>query len=226
MKILDRKPRDRSRDFRIPDEQTRAARATITRRTGFRVDVRRLDARQQGDLVSLASKQEHGDPLDHDEQRRWETLVEIAADKRGFFAAARGIAAQAAKLREGEIKARRPKPRPLWEEQGAVTLPAVVFDHLANGVLWVDDLAALVYALAQLERGELLSRQARFDGETLVLRRDYGLFAADHDPEGRIGWKETLNNLDRVGWLDVTYQAGEVRIRRGPLAAKVRQGKQ
>jgi hypothetical protein len=50
----------------------------------------------------------------------------------------------------------------------------------------------------------------------LVFRRDLGVIAVPHNPEGNLGkWSASLENLVRVGWLRVEERGNQVLVKHG-----------
>jgi hypothetical protein len=202
-------------------ETLRACTYEIARRTSalpdgsLRVDLRKLEGSEAAELVALVDQ----DALTDRETRRYEELLERAADKPGLFSRLRdleGITAAARDLRRTVVR----RPFSKTEERG---LLAEVSDHVQRGLLHTDHVLVLVTVLSQLATGVALAPHARVeDGPVLVVRKDFGLVRGNHDPHSQLTrWVASLAHLERNGWTGVTTVGNEIRIELGPRAKRV-----
>jgi hypothetical protein len=219
-----------------PGEQLLAVRDQIRRAFDLKVDLSRLDTREQIELAQLASKIGDGAEwkIDSDrvplaslparEQAALEKLVGKASGDESVFEKRREEARTQREVEAMTVRARRAGRRTRYEGQGAVIFPAEVRDQIAQGVLWAGDIAVLFYVLASLESGEPLHPRHRIEGtgdeSALVYdERNLGTISPRHDPDGDLGFvKASLENLARTGWLSLDRSRGpEWRVRRGPV---------
>jgi hypothetical protein len=213
--------RNRRNTVTMPAWETlRACTYEIARRTSalpdgsLRVDLRNLEGSEAAELVALVDQ----GALNDRETRRYEELLERAADKPGLFSRLRdleGIAASARDLRR--TMARRPFSR--QEESG---LLAEIGAHLENGYLDADSTVVLVAVLAQFATGVPLAPRARMEAGVLIVHTSFGILGADRDPESHLArWRKAVEHLARNSWLSVTPSGNEIRIALGPRAKRV-----
>jgi hypothetical protein len=215
-------------------EQLRAVADQIRRALDLRVDLDRLDTREQVELVELASKIGDGADwkIDSDrvplaslavhERTTFERLVGKAANDETVFEKRREQTRIAEEVKKLAVRARRAGRRTRHERQGSVIFPPEIRNDIAQGILAVGDVAVLYYLLASLESGEPLHPRHRIEGTgdaaALVYdERNLGTISPRHDPDGDLGFvKMSLENLARVGWLALDKSRGpEWQVRRG-----------
>jgi hypothetical protein len=229
MNILKRRP-----TMATSPEAQASARRTIGRWTGLRerdLDFGRLDDDELDDLLALTRelRTDEGDgfdgaALEAKERERWERLVAKAAGDERVFEKRREEAEARRSLAELAVRARRPAPRPPAE--GCLNLDRQsLLRAVRDGFVWAEDLAVYLYVAAQLETGEALSPRATFEGAgddmALLFRRDLGVIATPHNPEANLsGWKNSLDNLVRIGWLKVEQRGNEVAVQHGPASPR------
>jgi hypothetical protein len=231
----------RTRSYRPSAESIADAKATVARLTGVRLDaaqVANLDDAEAAELVQLTwriTHDEHGQQatnrsrLSPKEARRWEALIEGAAEASGHFQRLRERASTKTKLNELARKARTPRREP-WEPPvgSVVFLSADLIPMLEDAApaLWISHLGVLTLVLAQIENGIPLSPGARFEGAedddlVLVLDRNWGLGSKfDPDGHGLGGWEKRLAHLSRNGWLHIEHRGHEIHVRRGRRALR------
>jgi len=197
----------------------------------------------------IKRKLAHGDlgieQLDAKEERRFEKLVGKAAGDEGLLARKRKeretqekIAAAKEELRIAAL------PRRLeYAEPGSIALPRLVFDWLQNpaaGSLDLPILGALVGLLFSFENQRPIIDGAVFEkrDEELVLvcsepfdrlRFTHAVNpndgADDFGTSGRVKAPTTLRYLIRNKWLTAEQVGGQLRIKLGERARRVREGK-
>jgi hypothetical protein len=191
---------------------------------GIRLDPDRLDDDERerfADLARRATTDERGvnlAPLGKRDRAALERLLGKAAGEESLIERRREEAKLIAETRELARRAMQPAQRLRLEEAGSVTFPAELFRHLREGVVWAEDIGALFAVVAMLENATTLAPRSRIETGTLVLDRTYGLFGPA-DPEQRGRWRDSLVNLDRVGWLAVEDKGTTIRVRPGPQLA-------
>jgi hypothetical protein len=113
--------------------------------------------------------------------------------------------------------------------QGSIVLGADLLDQLdgAAPCLGFEELGLLLLVLCQLEHAKAFGPRSRIepgddDGPVLVLDQNYGC-GTQFDPDMRLGstWTRALDQLAANGWLDVTKNGHEIRVRRGRRAKEV-----
>ena len=229
-------PRNRNREQRpLSSDDVLALSASLRKLTRLPANVRSLepgDARELRDLLGKARQRVEGevvegkrepslDALSKKDRARCEQLIERSAGEKyiGAFANERAASAHRAEMDSLMAKARRQK-RVRHEEEGSVILPALVFQHLRDRFIAVDDLLVLTLVLEQLENAEVLNRGSRIEGfgddAELVIPRGGRLVRDGLDERELLpGWPNVLDWLHEQGWLRVTKR-GETRIARGP----------
>jgi hypothetical protein len=147
-----------------------------------------------------------------------------------------------AKIKEAQRVAALPK-RPLYAEQGSVTLPRFLFEWVRdsrNGEWTVADTGMLVVMLQQFENRTPLIAGATFeeeDGEhVLVIPGAIGSDirfqgrangdSLDSTDSGHVRVKVALSACVRNKWLTAEQAGGQLRIKLGERARKVREGKE
>ena len=221
-------------------EQVRLARDRLGRVYGLRLDPRRLgedDRMRLVDLVRAATPEDqvgYGGvslgQLDKGQRRALDRLVEACAGLEKGELAKRDEEAKA--MRKIEALAReamRPRRRVVWEEEGAVTFPASVGEHLRSGVLWLEHVAILFALLTAFERVEA-PLGCQFEGTSgdlaLLVDANRGLALGKlTDSDELIArWKKLVEHLGEVGYLAIEKPGPHWRIKLGPLATKIRKG--
>ena len=218
---------------RLPADQRSIVGASVRKGTGLPVDLALLGGHEQHELHALVLKIAAGSEqgvvrtsasyLDERDRKRYEALVEKAAELPGHFAKQRDDATMRTKLRELARRVNQPPPRPRYEEPGAVVVPReTVFEFVRDGILWVEHLGLFVFLLGQLENGEALSPGARVeDGALVVNRTGLGVRFFDEDCAAAAAWRRHLDHLVANHLLAVEAKGQELWIRRGPRALAV-----
>jgi hypothetical protein len=224
----------------IPPEELSALSSTLSRWTGLKADLKRLDPDAQAELAALVRQiQTEGGgynlrDLDKKNRDRWELLTARSADvPDNFFETAREEASLRRNISELVARVRRPAPRVKYEQSGSITLPkAWCFDFLrgTEPVLWPAHIALLAWFEATWENGESLSPFARLEGsgdeQALVFDHLFGLLPASADPDGVfIAWQPLVAHLELNRFVAVDRSSREWRISRGTRSLKARQAR-
>jgi hypothetical protein len=232
MKTLTKRQRTRPKpdDLRSVSDHIVRLTAAAPVEGGLRIDWDRLDDNEAGELVELTRKADDRvegfrlNRLSAKELRRWESLVEVGADAPGVFASAREEAELRAATAELAAQARRPSPRPRYEEAGAIVLPrGLTFDLLTQKgeTLWIEHLGLLVWTLAALENGVALNPRGRIEGggddAVLVIDMSMGIGVKFHDDETMGRWLEYFAHLGTLELLRVERRGRELLVGRGRL---------
>jgi hypothetical protein len=160
--------------------------------------------------------------LDRSDTKAFEKLVERACSRPNMFSETREREQTNAQIAALAARARRPAPRPRFEEQGAVVLSREwIFDWLnrPDPILEIEHLGFLVFVLGQLENGVALTPGGAIEGggdyAALIVNHNLG-FGVRFDSEQRLGrWRDALDHLDRNKLLEVERRGGELVVRRG-----------
>jgi hypothetical protein len=171
-------------------------------------------------------------------EKRYERLLGKVAGNERLFDERRKENAQRAERGEIAEKLRLdglPR-RPVYAEVGSAALPRFVHTWLKNsrGQFTIADLGMLTALLLMFENQESLFIGGRFetiDGEpVLILREEQLRFPGSRNNDamttghsGFVREKVALRTLVRNKWFEVDRLAGEMRIRLGERAKKVRQ---
>lgn len=189
---------------------------------------------------------ENAEPLTEDGTSAWETLLGKAAGDEQLFPKKRRAAQTTAKLdalKDERRLAKLPK-RPVYAEPGSVSLPRfavhswLVGAEAREGAWTLMDLGLLVGLLGAFEnRDSSLLVGARFDDQdgelTLIVpagtgsgMRFHGMIAGSplEGGSGFVRGHQALAVLVRNGWFTVEQTVGDLRIRLGEPARKLREG--
>ncbi len=220
----------------VERSQLRVAEDRVARAFGLRCDfVERLDSDEQArlrEIMVAATPPDRGDgahggfavgQLDKGQRRELEKLVEKgAALELGTLERTKEEAKMSARVVELARRALMPPPKPLFEQQGSVRLPQVIFDHLDRTApaFHIGELGVLVFVWMQLANAKALTPGGRVergdDGETtLVINTGTGLGTRFGEVSG---WKRHLAHSSENGWLVVEDGGAEVRVKLGPRA--------
>jgi len=126
----------------------------------------------------------------------------------------------------------------MYAATGSVTLPRFVFEWLRdsrNAAFTVADIGLLYALLAMFENRTSLFMGGRFEEQSrepvLILKEEELRFPGgrNNDPllsghSGYVRERVSLRTLRRTGWFEVEREAGELRIRLGERAKKLREG--
>jgi hypothetical protein len=217
-----------SREWLIAVRDHVAIRTAAMPEGSFRLDYRRLSDDETAALIEFAApavrdERELFHGLRRRERERLEDLLERAADRPGAFenvrrqqkeaenlAAIKKVAARFAFTRKAEER--------VFAEMGA---------HLKSGALTADSMTFLSLVVISFGLGEGLAPHARFeegpDGMRLVLRRGFGVLAADRD-SGRLSrWEAHAEHLRKNGWLTANRHGMETWIGFGPRLRRLLQ---
>ncbi len=227
--MLQRRRGRPSRD-RLAEAADVIARGTAAFPDGsLRVDWKRLDDPEAGELVALVERCASGIGFDTSKlakkaAARFERLLETAcARDEGWFEQQR----QDTKLRRDVdaliVKSRLPPRRPRYEELGAIVLPKLWTFTWFEGepILFLQHIALLVAVLAQLENGRSLAPQSRIEGDgdtsELVVDAKFGPVPISIDPESNCTarWTEDAKHLAANHLLTFDRQGTEIRLGRG-----------
>jgi hypothetical protein len=224
----------------------RAASATLTRLSGLQVDVKKLDENDRIRAVELYRKLTNtndgkGDVnvlrLSRRETADLAALVAVAAGKEsGFFDDQRKEESLRQKARDAALQALTPAPRPRMDEQGSLWFPQRLLTLLEfqaqtpfQAVVPIGDWGVLYVLCAIFANPSsapvLLGGRARIveaAGEpTIVADTGFPLFASGLDPDGRVRWEESIDNLSRNSFFEVERSGRQITIRKGRLARSI-----
>jgi hypothetical protein len=173
------------------------------------------------------------------QEKRYERLLGNLAGNERLFGERRKQAAQRTERKDIAEKLRLdglPR-RPVYAEVGSVSLPRFIHSWLkdSRGQFTVADMGLLTALLLMFENQESLFLSGRFeiiDSEpVLILREEQLRFPGSRNNDamtsghsGFVREKIALRTLVRNKWFEVERFAGELRIRLGERAKKVRQG--
>lgn len=224
--LADRVRRTRTR---LTPETLRAAQDLVARVTGLRLDLRRLDAAEQGrfvELVDAARPPGRGGLniglLNGRQTRDLDGLLEAAAAlEPGTRKRQREQTAAAAKV---EQLARRARRLPVSQEEEQGLLRAIWAQASKDRALHIGHIGTLTFLLAAFATGETLAAQSRFDldadGErVLIFHAHYGLYG--HAGGEGVDAMKTLKHLEANAWLSLTRRGTSVEVRLGSRAKRV-----
>ena len=226
--------RDKKAARPLDKDEASGLRSTLGRVIGLDLDFARLSAEEQRELVALANKslerdvpREPGvrrhpdlDRLGRRDRKRFERLVEQAADRPGAFQHERDLGEMRAVEAELHKAAVMPPRAPRFEREGALVLPPECLELIRR----LPPISAAIYVavLASLASAETpgAPRSRIEPGPVLVVNNKYGLWPASSDPKRTAsGWRKALDGLSKriqgVSLLDVEKRGQEIWIRAG-----------
>ena len=175
--------------------------------------------------------------LDADERVRFEALIEKACGQEpgAIFEKERErrrFGAKLAELADRVAPGPRKRSRPTKEPAGTAFLPRALLDDLlatrineqGDTQIMVTAAGVAVFAvIAMYIENRTLPAActrlgARFedDGNVIVVHKDLPLFGVANVEDRVQGWRQSLDDLSRAGWLTVARSGNEVRIGYGP----------
>jgi len=215
---------------------------------GSNLDPSRLTHQEGEELAGIVKRFRElpeGTEKDPADVARYEELVgQWAGDLNLFqnYRRKKEVEARMAKIREEQRVDALPK-RPIYAEQGSVTLPRFLFDWLQSpkdGSMTVADLGVLTAFLFMFENQVSLITGATFeeeDGETVLVvpgaiggdvrfQRGANGDALDSSDSGHVRVRVALSACVRNKWFTAEQAGGQLRIKLGERARKVREGKE
>jgi hypothetical protein len=217
-------PLQTPRKSRLRNEDVAFVRHSVTRACGLRPDLARLEDVELSELRALVLEIRSGadqgversspEYLDAKAQRRWEQLVEKAAEKPGWFSAQR---ARAKRDHEQQQKKMTPSRQPRWEQPGVIAFPPLILQAMQEGNLGAVHLLVLMVVLAAIENKCDVHAYMRYDEDGSVVVNAVENLVRPLDLEGDVSHVGlAVQELAESGLLVVERQ-GFVRIRLGSL---------